>query len=521
VLDLAVRATVLLGAAFLVVAGLRRASAAARHLVWAIALGGLVILPAVARIIPTWALSVSMPAWVVARVDRASASSHDTPAPSTGHRHRRRSSVPVVASVRAPTTADVPQPFRVSAAMVLWGLWALGAVLVLMRLLVGLVRVRGVVARASLEVDPTWTGLVELVARRVGVRRPIELRRGGRGVIPITAGVLRPVIVVPADADAWDEERRRLVLTHEIGHVRRLDVLTHMVGQVAVGLFWFHPLAWIAAARMRLERERACDDVVLSAGARPSRYAGDLLELAQTLGCGAVPAAAALAMAMARPSEIERRLLAILDGAASRGPVGPRRIVSALAVAMAVVVALGVVRPVDASSIRSDRHEGHRGPSSDVHVSELSGAARDAMFRAVTRLPSVADRRRALLAILGRGTRDNATVAAVVAAAAAMQSDSDKTVVLRAVAGVDHLYDPAVRGAFFRAVPTIGCRDSRTAVLLAVLDEIRARGRAGGAVDDTIAGLATASAAKILPRKDRARVLREGDRLFAGPPQAR
>lgn len=462
-LDLAVRATVLLGAAFLVVAVLRRASAAARHLVWATALGGLVILPAVPRIIPTWTLSVAVPAWGV----RTDADADRTPSASAGHHHGRRSSTPAVGTAGVSEMTRVPRSRGVSVVMVLWAAWALGALLILARLAIGLRRVRIVVRRASVVVDPTWTGLVDVVARRVGVRRRIELRRGARGVIPITAGVLRPVIIVPADADTWDEERRRLVLTHEIGHVRRLDVLTHMVGQVAVGLFWFHPLAWIAAARMRLERERACDDVVLSAGARPSRYAGDLLELAHTLGSGAVPAAAALAMAMARTTEIERRLLAILDGAASRGPVGPRRIASALAVATAAVVALGVVHPVDASSIRRGIREVREvRVARDNHDHRVN---RDSLFSAVTRLPNDADRRQALLAILGRGTRDTAVVAGVVRAAAAMKADTDKAAVLRTVAGVDNLSDPGVRDAYFRAVATVRCHDSRAA-LRAVVD---------------------------------------------------
>jgi beta-lactamase regulating signal transducer with metallopeptidase domain len=384
-----------------------------------------------------------------------------------------------------------------------WVLWAVGAVIVMARLGLGMLRLRATVRGTRPIDDPAWTALVREIARRFGVRRPIALYRGSAGVVPVTSGIARPLIIMPADADAWDDERRRLVLTHEIAHVRRFDVLTHIIGQVAVALFWFHPLAWIAAARMRLERERACDDLVLAAGVRPSRYAGDLLELAEALGGGSVPAAAALAMA--RRTEIEGRLLAILDGAVSRGPLGARRIASALAGAVVVICALAVVQPVTASpaAVRGREARSHE-------RRESNDAIRRALLAAVATARTDADRRKLLFGSLGHGTRDAAMVADVVRATEAMRDDAEKSMVLRTVAGVDHLSEPVVRTAFFEATNTIKSGADRAAVLLAVLGEVRARDERRAAADSEPAvSLTIASVQTMTSKAAKVRVLRE------------
>jgi hypothetical protein len=100
--------------------------------------------------------------------------------------------------------------------------------------------------------------------------------------------------------------------------VRRWDTATQWIAHLALAVFWFHPLVWTAARRMREERERACDDAVLALGTRPARYAEHLLQIVRSLGQSEGPAAA---LAMARRSQFEGRLLAILDGATPRGGV--------------------------------------------------------------------------------------------------------------------------------------------------------------------------------------------------------
>src|SRR4051794_8922157 len=156
--------------------------------------------------------------------------------------------------------------------------------------------------------------------------------------MPMAWGVLRPSVLMPADADEWPLERLRIVLLHELAHVRRRDCLTHLLAQAACAVYWFNPLAWMAARRARNERERACDDLVLAMGTRGSDYAEELLEIARVMRSGRFPAVLAGAtLAMAHRSQLEGRLLAILD------PRIPRRGVTrggALATSFACLLAI-------------------------------------------------------------------------------------------------------------------------------------------------------------------------------------
>jgi hypothetical protein len=126
---------------------------------------------------------------------------------------------------------------------------------------------------------------------------------------PIVAGVWRPTVIIPREARDWCDTRRDAVLMHELAHIARRDVAAQVMAHAVCAVHWFNPLAWIAARAMRRERERACDDAVLGNGVPASTYATELLAIAAGAMTASTPAAA---LSMARPSEIEGRLLAIL-----------------------------------------------------------------------------------------------------------------------------------------------------------------------------------------------------------------
>jgi hypothetical protein len=191
--------------------------------------------------------------------------------------------------------------------------------------------------------DAAWTGLLRRVRAEMGVRRPVELVAGGDRAMPMTWGWRRPVVLLPAGAEAWPEARRRAVLLHELAHVARRDYPAQLAAEVVRALYWFNPLVWMAARKLRIESEHACDDRVLAAGARASDYAGDLLDIARSLR--AVRATAPAGLTMARPSQLAGRLLAVLDAGRDRRGVSRRLALPAWLVATCVVLPLAALAP--------------------------------------------------------------------------------------------------------------------------------------------------------------------------------
>ena len=175
----------------------------------------------------------------------------------------------------------------------------------------------------------------------------------------MTFGVFRPTVLLPAGASEWNPDRLRVVLLHELAHVRRGDVAMHLLARTALALYWWNPLAWFAWRGFLIERERATDDLVLHAGARASDYAGHLLEVARTLQPAAATAWAAIAMA--RRSQLEGRLVAILDSRVDRKPSGRRAPVAAAVLAIALVAPFAAMQAQDPGHSPRSRRDHPRG----------------------------------------------------------------------------------------------------------------------------------------------------------------
>ena len=182
------------------------------------------------------------------------------------------------------------------------------------------------IRRSAAPLHASWIDEAQVLAEAFEIPGAIAVVESKAVTMPMVCGLWRSVIVMPPGAAEWSDERRRVVVLHELAHIKRRDCLTQMLAQIVCAVYWFNPIVWLAARRLRAERERACDDFVLAAGEKGPDYAAHLLDIAQTVRQGRVPALVGLAMA--RPSQLEGRLLAILDPAIRRSSTLHTRLAS-------------------------------------------------------------------------------------------------------------------------------------------------------------------------------------------------
>jgi beta-lactamase regulating signal transducer with metallopeptidase domain len=322
VADAIAKASLLFAAAGLVSFVLRRRSAAARHMIWTLAMLSVLVLPALSIALPRWQLPI------VTLQGEASVSLSGSSSQLPGDVSRLSApSLKRTPAASAPVAAEAPTeaasartPMSWSAALFM--VWLIGASLILARHCAGDIGVQWISRRTERVVDAPWLAQARSLAADLGVSPRVVFLRSAGAAMPMAWGIFRPAVLMPAGADHWPADRLRIVLLHELAHVKRRDCLTHMLAQLSCAVHWFNPLAWMAARHVRTERERACDDLVLAAGTRGPDYATQLIEIARVMRSGRFPAVlAGASLAMAHRSELEGRLLAILDPSVPRAGV--------------------------------------------------------------------------------------------------------------------------------------------------------------------------------------------------------
>jgi beta-lactamase regulating signal transducer with metallopeptidase domain len=266
----ALRMTAVLGMVFALLPLLRRRSAALRAWVIAAGLAATALIPLLQLVAPAWGL---------------------------------------------PLEAAAPASVADSPTRLLLVLWLIGAVVNLVVLLIGMFRLMGLAAAADPIRDGHGPDLALDISSEYRVHAPVLLLEADRPTLPVTWGHREPKVLLPPAARQWSEERIRIVLRHELAHVRRCDWLVHVAATVVRSIYWFHPLVWFACARLRFECERACDDVVLAGGVSGSQYASHLLEVARAFVDGRQPSPVS---ALAGRSTLERRVRAMLSSHVDR-----------------------------------------------------------------------------------------------------------------------------------------------------------------------------------------------------------
>jgi len=344
ILDASVETGVVMVLAALVTFCLLRHAAAVRHQIWLAAILGALLFP----ILPPLggARPVSMPPSVV--TDSPKPAPARTSSPTTPVNAAAGNRAPI-SIARQPTASEGITSPRISRQFASWAIavWASGLLYFLGRIVVGLLGLRSIAGST----DGVTSGRLAEVLTQVtppGTTIRLLIERDARIHAPMTWGVRRASIALPADAVDWPEERLRAALLHEIGHIERRDWLGQMIAAITCAVYWFHPLVWLAASRMRLEGESAADDYAITAGIPALNYAEHLLEIARQ--AAGRHGSTAVAMTGSR-RKVERRMRSILNANVSRRALSTiGRVMVALLLAILLGLAMSAGRFVSIAS---------------------------------------------------------------------------------------------------------------------------------------------------------------------------
>jgi TonB family protein len=280
-------------------AALRHRSAALRHWVLAVAIACAAATPLAMLVAPAWQIPVGRLVPLIGTVPAGAevTTSFEVAGP------RPPAAVAAASSAASRPSSGVDR--------VLVRLWIAGMLASIGVLAAGVARFAWIVARARPAANSPWAALAGEIACAQGITRPVDLLETDRPSLLVTWGTLRPKVLLPSSARDWSIERARVVLGHELAHVRRCDWAVQIAVEIVCAIYWFNPLLWIVSRSLRQESECACDDAVLNQGEDSTAYAAHLLAIARA---GRDDRRLWLpAPAIAHPSSLERRVTAMLN----------------------------------------------------------------------------------------------------------------------------------------------------------------------------------------------------------------
>ncbi len=278
-----IKSSVILSVSILLVVVLRKKSAGLRHLVLSFFLIGLLFLPILSIISTGWETKF-LPSW---QTEDAAVLDADGRTANLDDSSRTSASTSMASELPRPME-EGQKDFRFSLSMFLkklkpackfaaMVLWFFGWMFLSIRMAMGLYGTIRLAREGQVIQDPLWRRLLYRFLRAVSLRRKINLLSHDKVLVPLTWGVVKPIVMMPAESEIWSENQRSAALYHELSHIKRGDYLVMLLARISRAVFWFNPLSWIVLGMIKREQEKACDEHVLRAGIKPSTYAENLL----------------------------------------------------------------------------------------------------------------------------------------------------------------------------------------------------------------------------------------------------
>ena len=130
------------------------------------------------------------------------------------------------------------------------------------------------------EVPSAWVSIFKRVTTNLNIKKTVGFQISSMVNVPLVLGYLKPVVLFPLTlVNQLDADQVEAILIHELSHIRRNDFLLNLIKTAIETILFFNPFVWMAGRFIHIEREHACDDLVLKLTQKPLNYAHALLKL--------------------------------------------------------------------------------------------------------------------------------------------------------------------------------------------------------------------------------------------------
>ncbi len=353
-----IKSSVILSVSILLVSLLRKKSASLRHLILSAFLIGLLFLPILSSFKTGWETrflpSLQTRKTVSLGTEGLTGNLNRTSKTFVSSQVNPGDSIPVeeIKSDSPSILSSFLSRVKLVVGFGVLSIWILGSLSLLVRIVIGLLGTYRFAREGQHIQDSLWRRLLYRFLKAVSLRRKVNLMSHDKTMVPFIWGVIRPVVMMPVKAVSWSEDQRSTALYHELSHVKRGDYLVMILARITRAVYWFNPLSWIVLGMIKREQEKACDELVLKAGIKPSTYAENLLFIRKSVSGHWNPPAAVLGAV--NRSHLNDRLTTILKQRFNLEEVQMKTKVLLSFLAILSISFIGLARPGNSASCHDE-----------------------------------------------------------------------------------------------------------------------------------------------------------------------
>ena len=327
--DFTFKTTFLLVVTIFLIFVFRKKSAAFLHSLWAFSFIACLFIPVVSFLVPEWSLNIIPNSWVhleksletseiASNGEHVFSESFQLPEkseeieelliseeqPEFNAQTSKNEFAATVSSINNESLSLENRPW-----FLMSFIWCIGVIVFLLKGFWNRILIWNLYLNSEPIQEENWDQSLNRVREKLSLQRKVKLRKLDRLQSPMISGIFRPTVFLPANAEHWGQDKRELILFHELAHAKRNDLLAQFLAKIVCMVCWFNPLCWYGYSQMRKLREYACDDLVLSNTPSASGYATVLLEIAKSCQHRTFTPA----IGMMRNSQLENRISSLLD----------------------------------------------------------------------------------------------------------------------------------------------------------------------------------------------------------------